>query len=293
MKLSASHSIMGKKIGGGRYTPLEAFSAMKEAGYDRIDVNLWTYCGQTGPLRDDALWEQTLEEIVAAKETVGLPVYQTHGNVLSGEQWDDPATDMETYTKTVLRCIEGSRRLGAAYMVIHPYNLAHAPLYNKQANIDANLRFLAPYIEECKRLGVGLAIENMIDFRRNRRRFCAGDVYELIELAEVINDPDVGICYDTGHGNISGMVPGEAIRAIGKHLVCTHINDNHAKKGDDEHLLPYFGDIDWTRVMQALAEIGYEGDFAYEIGSQRVPHEARTEWLKYTVDIGRKLLAIK
>lgn len=133
----------------------------------------------------------------------------------------------------------------------------------------------------------------MIDFRRRHRRYCAGDVYELIELIDTINDPAVGICYDTGHGNISGMVPGEAIRAMGKRLVCTHINDNHAGRPEDEHLLPYFGNIDWTLVMKALHEIGYEGDFAYEIGSHTIPPEARDAWLRYTVEIGRKLLAME
>ena len=33
----------------------------------------------------------------------------------------------------------------------------------------------------------------------------------------------------------------------------------------DRHLPPYFGGaIDWDRVIDALAEIGYEGNFTYE-----------------------------
>lgn len=293
MKLSASHVIMGTRPGtGSQYTPSECFSAMKEAGYDRVDVSLWAMCAPGGALTGGD-WERAVDELVAASGSVGLPVHQTHGNVLSGEQWDDPATDMEAYRESVMRCIEGSRRLGASYMVIHPYNLAHAPLYNRENNRAACIAFLAPFIEEARKKGVGIAVENMIDFRRRHRRYCAGDVYELIDLVDTINDPMVGICYDTGHGNISGMVPGEAIRAIGKRLVCTHINDNHAGKPDDEHLLPYFGNIDWTLVMRALAEIGYDGDFAYEIGSQKVPDACRVEWLRYTVEIGRKLLDLK
>lgn len=293
MKLSASHVIMGKNPAtGGLYTPIECFSAMKTAGYDRVDVSFWSLCEPGAPLtRPD--WEKTVEELALASEHTGLPVHQTHGNVLSGEEWDDPSTDMQAYSESVMRCIEGARRLGAAFMVLHPYNLAHAPLYDRAKNREACIKFLAPYIEEGRKKGVGIAIENMVDFRRRHRRYCGGDIFELIELVDAINDPMVGICFDTGHGNISGMVPGEAIRAIGKRLVCTHINDNYASKGEDAHLLPYFGNIDWTRVMHALAEIGYDGDLAYEFGSKQVPDNCRAEWLRYTVEIGRKLLAIK
>ena len=294
MKLSASHGIMGAIPGTGEFfTPRESFTAMKKAGYDRVDVSLWSLCKPGRPLTGEH-WEETIDELVAATEEAGLPVLQTHGNVLTGEQWDDPAyPDREFYHETVLRCIEGTKRLGASWMVLHPYNLAHAPLYNRQDNLRACVAFLAPYIEAAKKAGIGIAVENMIDFRRRHRRYCAGDVYELIELIDTINDPAVGICYDTGHGNISGMVPGEAIRAMGKRLVCTHINDNHAGRPEDEHLLPYFGNIDWTLVMKALHEIGYEGDFAYEIGSHTIPPEARDAWLRYTVEIGRKLLAME
>lgn len=155
------------------------------------------------------------------------------------------------------------------------------------------MAYLAPYIEAAKKAGVKVAVENMIDFGRRHRRYCGGDIYELIDLVETIHDPDVGICIDTGHANISGMQPGDAIRAVGKHLFAVHINDNHSKLGQDEHLLPFFGDIDWKNVMQALADVGYAGHLTYEIHPQRVPNGAAAKaWLRYTTEIGRHLLSL-
>ena len=50
---------------------------------------------------------------------------------------------------------------------------------------------------------------------------------------------------------------------IGKRLRALHINDNRGEK--DDHLLPYLGYVEWEPVLRALKEIGYAGDFTYEI----------------------------
>ena len=142
--------------------------------------------------------------------------------------------------------------------------------------------------EKC---GTGIAVENMVDFRDNRRRYCGGSPDELLQLIERINDPDVGICLDTGHANIAGLACPELVRMFGPHLRATHINDNRGKYGD-EHLLPYFGSIDWPGVMTALKEVGYGGDFSFEIGSQRIPAALRPQWLTYTAAVGNQLLSL-
>lgn len=293
MKLSTSHWIqMTDPETGRRYSPLKTMTDLKTAGYDSVDVNLWSLCGEGKPLSGDG-WERVVEEIGAATAEAQLPVWQTHGDVYSGTEWDDPAFPYRAKRhENVLRCIEASRRLGADCMVLHPFNLAHAPLYSKEKNRDACIAYLAPYIEAAKKAGVRIAVENMIDFGRRHRRYCAGDVYELIDLVDTVNDPAVGICIDTGHANISGMDPAAAIRAAGKRLYAIHVNDNDSKAGLDQHLTPFFGDINWPDVMHALREIGYAGHFTYELKPQRVPDTARAAWLRYTVEIGRYLLSM-
>lgn len=288
MYLSTTSTIMRAVYGSKQTYPVtEAIRYLKEAGYDRVDVSLWTL----KELANDD-WEVTVAEIAEASKKYGLPVYQTHGNTASGMEWDDPEYDWDHLNMTNLRAIRATAMLGGKWMVVHPMNLPRDPLYSAKKAKEANLRYLAPYIEEAKKNGVGLAVENMVDFRKWRRRYCGGDIYELIDLVDTINDSSVGICLDTGHANLAGIEVGPAIREIGSRLKCTHINDNH-DNGADEHLFPYFGTVNWTDTMRALREIGYDGDFAYEAGSQRIPSETREDWLKYTVGLGRKLLAIE
>lgn len=293
MYLSVTSNIMRSIYGSKKtYSVPECIAAMKKAGYDRIDVCLWSFCAEGKPMALDN-WEDFVGEIAEAIKKYDLPCYQTHGNGCSGMEWDDPTFPYhELIFKTNIRSIRATKMLGGEWMVIHPKNLPHDPLYNKEKAREANLQYFAPLIEEAKKVGVGLAIENMVDYGRWRRRYCGGDIYELIDLVDTINDPAVGICLDTGHANLASVTCGPAIREIGSRLKCTHINDNRGD-GKDEHLFPYFGTVNWTDTVRALKEIGYEGDFSYESGSQRIPPESREAWLKYTVELGRNLLAIE
>lgn len=267
------------------------FGLLKDAGYDRVDVSLWSVCRE-GNWFDKDGWEDVCAKIGDMARAMGLPVYQTHGNTYSGKEWDDPDYPHHEYKmRSTVRTVGATAVLGAKWVVIHPMNLPHDPLYSPKRAKEANLRYLAPMIEEAKKRGVGIAVENMVDFRGYHRRYCGGDLYELLDLVDTINDPSVGICLDTGHAHLAGLDVPAAIREIGSRLKCTHINDNHAGP-DDEHLFPYFGTLDWTPVCHALKEIGYEGDFSYEL----VPHRAGADhlpaWLKYTVEMGRYLMAL-
>ena len=181
--------------------------------------------------------------------------------------------------------------LGGKWVVVHPMNLPHDALYDPKKAKDAALRKLEPYIEEAKGQGVGLAIENMVDYRGRRRRYCGGDIFELIDLVDTVNDPAVGICLDTGHANLDSVEPAAAIYEIGKRLKALHINDNHAAEAD-EHLFPYFGTVDWEKTVKALKDIGYDGDFSYEATSQRVPPALYPDWLAYTAKLGRYLMSL-
>ena len=267
------------------------FELLKNAGYDRVDVSLWGVCHE-GCWFDRDGWEDTCAEIGEMARAMGLPIYQTHGNTYSGKEWDDPDYPHHDFKrKSMRRTVSATAALGAKWVVIHPMNLPHDPIYSTQKAKEANLRYLAPLIEEAKKTGVGIAVENMVDFTGHRRRYCGGDLYELLDLVDTINDPSVGVCLDTGHAHLSGINVADAVREIGARLKCTHINDNHGGFGD-EHLFPYFGTLDWKSTCRALNEIGYEGDFSYEIVPLRTEYEHIPAWLKYTVETGRHMMSL-
>jgi sugar phosphate isomerase/epimerase len=69
--------------------------------------------------------------------------------------------------------------------------------------------------------------------------------------------PDVGICLDTFHLNIEEEDPYEAIRNAGDRLVDLHVADNN-------RLACGMGQYDWSRVVDILREIGYDGALTVE-----------------------------
>ena len=288
MTLSASTWLMSNIPGTKNfYTIDQCIDAMHDAGFSCIDANLWSLSGHGRPLDSDN-WQAWVEHTRAYAEARGMIFRQTHGQTLSGQQWDDPNYPDRDYVWAMnYRCIEATRMLGAEWMVMHPTNLPHDPLYNRKKAREANIAYLAPYIEAAKKAGIGIAVENMVDFGGRRRRYCGGDPEELIELIDTINDPDVGICIDTGHAHVSGINVGPFIRMAGTRLKATHIDDN--KADTDSHLPPFMGGIDWADTMRALGEIGYTGDFSFELGSHRFPDAARPAWCRFVHDLGEEL----
>ena len=186
------------------------------------------------------------------------------------------------------RAIEAARILGVKRFVVHPANLTRLPLYNAKKNKDYNIEFLSPFAEAAKNAGLTLAIENMVDFRGNRRRYCGGEAEELMELVDSFNDEAVGICVDTGHANLAGLHAGELIRLFGKRVCALHINDNFGK--EDLHLAPFEGTVDWTDVVNALRDIGYSDSFSFELSMSRKPKESFGIWLKHHRELASLML---
>jgi len=157
------------------------------------------------------------------------------------------------------------------------------------------LEWFGALLPTAGKLDVGIAIENTADIFQMEggagRSYCSVPA-ELIELVDSFDDNMVGICWDTGHANMQHLDQGKAIRAIGRRLKATHIQDNDGRS--DQHLLPFCGNIDWTAIMNALKAIPYEGDLTYEIHNsvRPLPDALRDSALRLAADVGHYLINI-
>jgi len=73
-----------------------------------------------------------------------------------------------------------------------------------------------------------------------------------------------GICMDFGHAFLGGDVP-DAVETAAEHLIATHVHDNRGRS--DDHLVPYFGSIDWDGALVTMQKIGYEGTYMMELAN--------------------------
>ena len=262
MKVSTSTNICNHvRWTTERYTSEEAIRAIAEAGFGAVDLDMAFWGLSTDPMAGDD-WKDWVLRQKACAEEVGLSFSQGHAHFYGNEHCEQLSEEEhEARAKTILRDIEGAGICKVGWLVMHPESYCDGVWYSRKLSMEKNVEQFRRYGEAAARHGVGIAVENM--FIRKLPCFGASSD-DLIELVDRLGDDKLfGICWDTGHGNLNQVDQAEAVRCMGKRLKALHVNDNHGQR--DEHILPYQGKILWEPFLEALGEVGYEGDFTFEI----------------------------
>ena len=242
---------------------------------------------------DDNILNQPvyLEHVIEVKkivESYGKYFNQAHAPFPSFKVGED------TYNTVILekikRSIEIAGTLGAKNIVIHP------TYYGKDSkrNLELNAEFYNNLIPLCKEYNIKIACENM--FGRDRRRHCiipnicsVGEEFKA--MMDMLDPRYFTACVDIGHAGLVGTTAPEMLRTLGHDNVgCLHVHDNDYL--EDRHCPPYFFDLDWEEITQALAEIDYKGDLTFESDDFLVnfPEEVFPAAYKLLHDIGRSLI---
>ena len=271
----------------------ESIRRCKAAGFDILDINMCSMKNAaTNELCGDN-WEQLVEDIVRARDEQGVTFYQSHPIFRPGAivEYDNPE-DEKFYWDMYFRCLDITARVGAKWAIIHPSNVPTTMDIKPQ--LELNHRHFDKIVDYATKLGIGVAFENMVESPKGGpkpHRFSAFPE-ELLELANSYNCDNVKLCWDFGHGNTA--VPDrhpEAIRMLGDKLVCVHVDDNLGKQ--DDHFVPFRGNIRWEEVMPVLKEIHFPGVLDLELSiAGKMPDDLKDEVIRMTASIARKLQAL-
>jgi sugar phosphate isomerase/epimerase len=79
---------------------------------------------------------------------------------------------------------------------------------------------------------------------------------------------DLGICFDTGHAQMTGGVHA-AFEALKDHIASTHVHDNRGEK--DDHLVPFEGTIDWAETVRDFRSADNRFPVLFELRSYEPP----------------------
>ena len=60
---------------------------------------------------------------------------------------------------------------------------------------------------------------------------------------------------------------------------------------DDEHILPFTGNVEWKDAMHGLALAGFEGLFNFELNTSRLPVSMRKIYAAYVVESAKELMS--
>lgn len=290
MLLSTSTNICAFRPDGGKNGLEYCIEECAKGGYTVLDINFCEAMNPSSRLRDDD-WEAYVEELACIGRQSGVDFRQSHLPYydIFGTNSEDKIALME---ELIRRSIIASGMLGVRWAVTHPGTVYTAG-HDADASLKQNLIYYSRHLETAKQAGVGIALENDFEYRSAPyQRIFAASVEELCALCDAFSSPLIGICYDFGHANLTGGFPRQNLAYIGKRLKAVHVQDNDGVK--DQHLMPFFGHINWTEAMTGLAECGYAGDLTYEIQEfgRFVPNELKHTVVDLSITIGNRLIAM-
>ena len=202
------------------------------------------------------LEERDMAAVRACGDSLGLRLQSVHAPFGKVDSLWYPDERTEPTMQRLLTSFRDSAAIGAPIVVIHPF-ITFTRNQATQAGID-NYGIL---VEEAKKLGIKLAIENV-----------EGEAY-LDALMEAFKDQShVGFCWDTGHEMCYNRHR-NLLADYGERLLCTHLNDNLGIKSpeglitfhDDLHLLPFDGIANWQGIADRLVGCGFDGPLTFEL----------------------------
>ena len=245
------------------------------AGCTTIDIS---FCGtiyeaaKHDPILDGDDWEARVEELAKQFKQQGIRVNTTH--LPYRYHYENP--DEENYAyhyEMTRRSLIASERLGAKWAVVHVNTVEATMAHVKKLFADTGVK------------SIGLAIENMAKL----------PVEDLIEAHDRLKGEGyrVGICYDIGHCHmtlVNNYDTTEMIYRLGERICMLHLHDNC--RNGDHHRIPFAGTIRWEDAMRALKDVGFAGDFNYELNLSVVPKPLQPAYMRYACEIALYLSSV-
>ncbi|MHB1376976.1 MAG: sugar phosphate isomerase/epimerase family protein [Candidatus Humimicrobiaceae bacterium] len=233
------------------------FSEIKKAGINHVELS--------SPSHIDI---ETIKKI----KNSSLNIYSAHSDFI-----DVDISSPDTYSreksimliKTRVRLLS---EIGAQIIVIHPGDWYENPI-EKEERINNSINSLTQIALFANSLNVKVAMENLPP------GFVADDIGTmkriLVETRKAANlKGNIGICLDTGHANLSNNLM-DYLEHFRNDILTMHIHDNFGNNnndprnaGDDSHLLPGTGTIDWNKFFDNL-DGSYNGGFIFELISKK------------------------
>ncbi len=223
---------------------LDVLESIRKAGYDRIEL----FCNRPHLdfhnktlLRDIGRW---FRENAMPAPSIHLPFVEHVGP--RQKVWISPLDPdkrtREAAMDEIKRSLELADQVGPEYLVLHfgnPGQEFHPVVFDHAYALIRVIRSFS---------AVRIMVENIPNEISTIER-----INEFKAVAEV---PEIGICYDTGHGHL--LNPADGLQ----HIDTTHIHDNNGI--DDEHLWPFEGTMNWPAFIEKLVLANYNGPLVFE-----------------------------
>lgn len=229
-------------------TRREQFERAKKAGFEGIEFDI-----------NEELPQSEVDEIKSLIKEFELPVT----SLMAGSLWQYNLTSNDENNRNKAKelikyIITLAKELGADTVLVVPGVVNEDVTYNEAyENAYNSLIEMKPFIEKMQ---IYVGIENVWN------KFLT-TAYEMRDFIDKIDCEYVGAYFDIGNVLINGY-PEYWIEILGKRIKKVHIKDFKTNAGGGG----FFGFVDlgagevnWTRVMDALRKIGYDDYLSCEV----------------------------
>lgn len=217
-------------------TPEEKLKLIKKIGFDGVFL-----------FANDSFEEKykLVKEYGLNVETIHLP-FQKVCNLL----WLDDEENIDKaneYVEMIKSWVIIASKHNIDKVVFHLSQSLNPPKIS-----EIGFKRLRDILKVCEENNVYLALENL--------RF----LEYLDKTLENVHSPNLICCFDTGHANcFTKNIETYDFEKYGKLIKCLHIHDNDGV--NDDHLIPFWGNIDFRTLFHKLKKIGYDGELSLEI----------------------------
>lgn len=243
-----------------------------EAGFEAVEP---TWVPEGGLPRVDH-FDEDAHRLRALADRHGLEIHSCRGGPLLwtfGQTSADPQRRQRG--REIIRGeLRAGRILGATALLCVPGLLEETQSYSQAfADAAAGFRLLGP---EAEQAGQWIGVENV-----ESRFLCSP--YEAVRFLEAVGHERVGFYFDVGNVlRLHQAYPNQWLRELGRRVVRIHLKDCAGPGGPIVPLLA--GDVNWPLVMQAIADIGYDGYLSAELPFYRHAPEQMLRDTRHAID---------
>lgn len=220
------------------YSFEEKLKMIRDAGFDTI-CTWWdnTFIGIDGDI--------TTHKELAEKH--GLYLEHSHISYYGSNNLWFKGDDGDKVLRKHIEVIELADKCEIPTLVMHPFEV----LMPEGGDYGVFMDRMNSIAECAEKVKVKIAVEN---------------IAEQVMLRKIANDlrdnPYIGICFDSGHNNVTNHNDYSLLKDFPDKIFALHIHDNNSLK--DQHFLPFEGNADFKGFIDAMSETDFTGSLMLE-----------------------------
>ena len=247
MKFSMNMLLWGVHIDEDKF---HLFQELKDLGFDGVEIPVFE--------GEKEHYEKMAQAIKAAG--LGCSVVTCAGADTNPAS-SDPAIQQAGLEQ--LKWVVDMAHVLGADIIVGPYYAAHG-FFEIEGSIEAGRERSAKIIKQVAKHAQQYGIKLSMEFLNRFEIFLLNCTSDTSDYLKLVDEPNVGILYDTHHANIEEKSISKAFADHGSEINHIHFSESHRGVCGD-------GQVNWQESKQAVESINFDSWIAIEAFAHDIP----------------------